>query len=62
MEAWLLLWWSLDDIYPKVGLAYSFVSNSGYDFIPIDGTNWWYVIVFIQTFILLWPIALIIIA
>ena len=39
MEAWLLLWWSLDDVYPSIGLTHSFVSNSGYDFIPIDGTN-----------------------
>ena len=39
MEAWLLLWWSLDDVYPRVWLTHSFVSNSGYDFIPIDGTN-----------------------
>ena len=46
----------------RVGLTHSFVCNRGYDFIPINGIGWWYVIVFIQSSILLWPMVLIIIA
>ena len=37
MKARLLWLWSLDDVYPEVGLTDSFVSNSGDDFY----FHWW---------------------
>ena len=39
MEAGLLWWRYLDDVYSKVGLTHSFVYYSVYDFISTDGTS-----------------------
>ena len=35
----------LDDVHLRVGLTHSFVYYSGCEFIPTDGTSWWYVII-----------------
>ena len=47
MEAELLWWRYLDDIYHRVDLTYSFVYYSGYNFVSANGIRYWYVIVFI---------------
>ena len=39
MEAELLWWKYLDDVYHSVGLTHSFVSNSGYDYISTNETS-----------------------
>ena len=39
MEVGFLLWRYLDDVYLRVGLTHSFISNGGYDFISTDGTS-----------------------
>ena len=52
----------LDDVHYSVDLIHSFVCYSGYDFISTNETSYGYVILFIQAFILLWPMVLVIIA
>ena len=52
----------LDDVHYSVDLIHSLVCYSGYDFISTNETSYGYVILFIQAFILLWPMVLVIIA
>ena len=36
----------LDVVHLRISLTHSFVYYSGCDVIPIDGTRWWYVIIY----------------
>ena len=62
MEAGLLWWRYLDDVYLRIDLILSFVYDSGYEFISTDGTSKWCVIIYIQNWILLGLVVLVIIA
>ena len=61
MEAGLLWWRYLDDVYLRIDLILSFVYDSGYEFISTDGTSKWCVITYSDS-ILFWSIILVIIA
>ena len=46
MEAEQIVKGILDSVYLRIGLTHSFVYFSGCDFIPTDGTSYWYVIIY----------------
>ena len=45
---WTFVMEILNDIHLKIGLTHAFVYYSGCDFIPTNGTSWWYVIIYLD--------------
>ena len=43
---WTFVMEILDDVHLRIGLTHSFVYYSGCEFIPTDGTSYWYVIIY----------------